>query len=155
PIQRHTLSLATRTSPAFWPRLAWCDAPLQPHHEERGMSKLLIRPKPGKGLVSRVTPESAGWTYVGFDLYRLDAGDTVSAETGKREICLVFVTGKGKTSAGGQEFGVLGARMSPFDGKPCPVYVPEGTDWSVTAETVLELAVCSAPGLGGGLPARV
>ena len=28
-------------------------------------------------------------------------------------------------------------------------------DWSVTAETDLELAVCSAPGLGGGLPVRV
>jgi 5-deoxy-glucuronate isomerase len=119
------------------------------------MSKLLVKPIPGKGLVSRVTPESAGWTYVGFDLYRLDPGDTVSAETGKREICLVFVSGKGKTSAGGQEFGLLGGRMSPFDGKPWPVYVPEGSNWAVTAETQMELAVCSAPGLGGGLPARV
>ena len=45
--------------------------------------------------------------------------------------------------------------MSPFEGRPWSVYVPEGSDWSVTAETDLELAVCSAPGLGGGLAARV
>ncbi|HWK67399.1 MAG TPA: 5-deoxy-glucuronate isomerase [Rhizobiaceae bacterium] len=119
------------------------------------MSRLLVKPGKGNGLVTRVTPESAGWTYVGFDLHRLKPGESVSAETGGREACLVFVSGKGKASAAGQEFGLLGARMSPFEGKPWSVYVPQGSDWSVTAETGLELAVCSAPGLGGGLPARV
>ncbi len=67
----------------------------------------------------------------------------------------MFVTGKGKASAGGKDLGLLGERMSPFEGKPWSVYVPEGSDWSVTADTDLELAVCSAPGLGGGLPVRV
>ena len=33
--------------------------------------------------------------------------------------------------------------------------MPQGSHWSVTAESDLELAVCSAPGLGGGLPVRV
>jgi 5-deoxy-glucuronate isomerase len=119
------------------------------------MSKLLVKPKGDAGLVSHVTPQSAGWTYVGFDLHRLKPGETVSAGTGDREACLVFVTGKGKASAGGEDFGSLGGRVSPFDGKPWSVYVPQGSDWSVTAETDLELAVCSAPGLGGRLPARV
>ncbi|MGI6851779.1 5-deoxy-glucuronate isomerase [Mesorhizobium sp. 1B3] len=119
------------------------------------MSRLLVKPKKGNGLVSHVTPESAGWTYVGFDLHRLKPGEAVSAETGGREACLVFVTGKGRASAAGQDFGLLGGRMSPFEGKPWSVYVPQGSNWSVTAETDLELAVCSAPGLGGGLPARV
>ena len=41
--------------------------------------------------------------------------------------------------------------MSPFEGKPWSVYVPEKSDWTVTADTDVELAVCSAPGLGGGL----
>jgi 5-deoxy-glucuronate isomerase len=119
------------------------------------MSRLLVKPKKGNGLVSHVTPESAGWTYVGFDLHRLRPGETVSAETGGREACLVFVTGKGRAAAAGEDFGLLGARMSPFEGKPWSVYVPQGSNWSVTAETDLELAVCSAPGLGGRLPARV
>jgi 5-deoxy-glucuronate isomerase len=119
------------------------------------MSKLLVKPNGRSGRVSHVTPENAGWTYVGFDLYRLNPGATVSAETGKREVCLVFVTGKGIAQAGGKDFGSLGGRVSPFDGKPWSVYVPEGSNWKVTAETDLDLAVCSAPGLGGGLPARV
>jgi 5-deoxy-glucuronate isomerase len=119
------------------------------------MSKLLVKPKGNSGRVSHVTPQSAGWTYVGFDLHRLKPGETVSAETGDREMCLVFVTGKGKASAGSEDFGSLGGRTSPFEGKPWSVYVPQGSNWSVTAETGLELAVCSAPGLGGGLPARV
>lgn len=120
------------------------------------MSKLLIRPEKGKqGRVIQVSPQSAGWTYVGFDLYRLQPGDTVSAETGEREVCLVFVTGRGTIHAAGTDLGSLGKRMSPFEGRPWSVYVPQSSDWSVTAETKLELAVCSAPGLGGRLAARV
>ncbi|BCH23201.1 5-deoxy-glucuronate isomerase [Mesorhizobium sp. L-8-3] len=119
------------------------------------MSRLLVKPKKGSGLVSHVTPESAGWTYVGFDLHKMKPGESASASTSAREVCLVFVSGKGKVSAGGEDFGTLGGRLSPFEGKPWSVYVPQGSDWKVTAETDVELAVCSAPGLGGGLPARV
>ncbi|BCH31009.1 5-deoxy-glucuronate isomerase [Mesorhizobium sp. L-8-10] len=119
------------------------------------MSRLLVKPKKGSGLVSHVTPESAGWTYVGFDLHKMKPGESASASTGAREVCLVFVSGKGKVSAGGEDFDTLGGRSSPFEGKPWSVYVPQGSDWKVTAETDVELAVCSAPGLGGGLPARV
>ncbi|MGB3831744.1 MAG: 5-deoxy-glucuronate isomerase [Mesorhizobium sp.] len=119
------------------------------------MSKLLLKADRGHGRVAHVTPESAGWTYVGFDLYRLRPGERVAAGTGGREACLVFIAGKGRAGAGSRDFGLLGERMSPFEGKPWSVYVPQGTDWWVTAETELELAVCSAPGLGGRLPARV
>jgi 5-deoxy-glucuronate isomerase len=119
------------------------------------MSKLLLKRKSGEGLVAEVTPRIAGWDYVGFELHRLKPGQTASAPTGSQEACLVFVTGKGEATADGEDFGVLGERMSPFDGKPWSLYVPQDSDWSVTAETDLELAVCLAPGLGKGLPARV
>jgi len=119
------------------------------------MSKLVVKQKPGHGRVVNVTPQSAGWTYVGFDLFRLAPGETAEGTGGTREICLVVVTGKGKISGAGQDFGTLGERMSPFEGKPWSVYLPQGSSWMVTAETDMELAVCSAPGLGGGLPARV
>jgi 5-deoxy-glucuronate isomerase len=119
------------------------------------MPKLLVRPRPGNGRIASVTPESAGWTYVGFDLYRLQAGESAAAATADREVCLVLVSGRGTVKADGAEFGELGGRMSPFEGKPWAVYVPQGSDWQVTATTELELAVCSAPGRGGGLPARV
>ena len=78
------------------------------------MSHLKIRPSGSHGRVTRVTPESAGWTYVGFELHRLKAGESVAAATEDREACLVFVTGKGEVTAGGQALGELGQRMSPF-----------------------------------------
>ena len=93
-----------------------------------------------------VTPQSAGWTHVGFDVPSSQAGESARGSTGDREVCLVLISGKAQISAGGQYFGVLGERMTPFEGKPWSVYVPGGSDWMVTAATDVELAVCSAPG---------
>ena len=111
------------------------------------MSELLVKPSGDTGKVIDVTPESAGWRYVGFALHKLAAGQSVSAVTGNREVCLVFVSGTGSMSAAGEALGEMGGRQSPFDGKPAAVYVPGNCDWSVTAGTDLELAVCSAPAL--------
>ena len=65
------------------------------------------------------------------------------------------MTGKGRVVADGKDFGVLGERMSPFEGKPWSVYLPQNTAWTVTAEADVELAVCAAPSTGGKLPVRV
>lgn len=119
------------------------------------MSKLLVKPRGQGGRVIHVTPENAGWTYVGFDLHRLAPDETVAGNTDMREVCLVFVTGKGRVHAGGKDLGLLGGRMTPFEGKPWSVYLPAGTEWSVEAGSDLELAVCSAPSLGARLPVRV
>ncbi|WP_410971599.1 5-deoxy-glucuronate isomerase, partial [Salmonella sp. SAL4437] len=49
----------------------------------------------------------------------------------------------------------IGQRMSPFERIPAySVYLPHHTEAKVTAETDLELAVCSAPGFGE-LPVRL
>ncbi|TIU30182.1 MAG: 5-deoxy-glucuronate isomerase, partial [Mesorhizobium sp.] len=69
------------------------------------MSKLLVKANKRDGRVAHVTPKSAGWTYVGFDLHRLRPGETASGQTADREVCLVFVTGKGKATAGGKDLG--------------------------------------------------
>lgn len=119
------------------------------------MSKLLIKSRRGTGRVAHVTPESAGWTYVGFDLHRMARGESTDGEAGDTELCLVLVSGKGRVTANGEDLGILGERMSPFHGKPWSVYLPGGSTWTIVAETDLELAVCAAPSLGGGLPVRV
>lgn len=119
------------------------------------MTKLLIKPQGTKGRLVHVTPENAGWDYVGFDVHRLDGGETVAGFESSREVCLVFITGKGEVAAGGHNFGTLGERMSPFEGKPAAFYVPAGMDWSVSAVTDVELAVCSAPDETGTLPPRI
>jgi 5-deoxy-glucuronate isomerase len=108
-----------------------------------------------QGLVHEVTPASAGWGHVGFALYRLQPGQSIAAPTGEREACLVLVGGKGKVAAGGHEFGEIGERMGPFEGKkPFAVYVPWHSNYRVEANTDLELAICSAPG-GGAHAARL
>ena len=105
------------------------------------------------GLVHDVTPENAGWTYVGFALHRLAAGESATAETGGREVCLVLISGKARLWVDGRDFGEIGERMNPFEGPPHALYVPPGAVWRAEATTDLELAVCSAPG-GDGFEAR-
>ncbi len=118
------------------------------------MSKLLLKPKAGHGRVIHVTPKSAGWTYVGFDLWKLEPGAIAVGTDGDRESCLTFISGMGRTHAGSTDYGVIGERMSPFEGLPWSVYVPAGMTWSVTAESEVTLAVCTSPG-SGRLPARI
>ena len=123
-------------------------------------SKLLCRPQApnAEGRIHHVTPESAGWTYVGFDVFDLSVGERLDKETKDMEICLVLLAGKAKIAVevNGkiEDFGELGERMSVFEGAPWSVYVPAHASWSLTATTKVELAVCASPGTGA-LPARV
>jgi 5-deoxy-glucuronate isomerase len=118
------------------------------------MPQLRLKPSGKHGRIHHITPESAGWTYVGFDVHVLGRGETLFGETEDREVCLVLIAGRADVEADGQSFGEIGERMSPFQGKPWSVYVPAGASWRVTATTELELAVCSAPG-GGKYSARL
>jgi 5-deoxy-glucuronate isomerase len=116
-------------------------------------SSLLVHPQAvDSGRITHVTPQSAGWRYVGFDVWRLASGETASAETGGREACLVFISGRASVQAGARALGLVGERSSPFGGKPWSVYVPAGSSWQVKAETAIEFAVCSAPASGKGSP---
>jgi 5-deoxy-glucuronate isomerase len=114
------------------------------------MSKLRIKPAGTSGKVHDITPESAGWGYVGFSLYRLKAGQKATEVTGDREAILVLVEGKAKIVAAGEDFGEMGERMEVFEKTPphC-LYVPNGSDWTAVAATDCTLAVCTAPGKGG------
>ena len=113
------------------------------------MADLLVKPKGERGKVHDVTPESAGWGYVGFGLYRLEPGDRVAEPTGETEVILVLVEGKAKITASGEDFGEMGDRMDVFEKTPphC-LYVPNGSDWTAEATTACTLAVCTAPGKG-------
>ena len=114
------------------------------------MTDLLVKPTGTRGKVHDITPQNAGWSYVGFGLYHLAAGESAAEQTGDREVILVLVEGRARISASGQDFGLLGDRMSVFERKkPHCVYVPNDADWSAVAETDCVLAVCTAQGKGG------
>ena len=113
------------------------------------MPELLRSPIAKSGKVHDITPDTAGWDYVGFGLYHLTPGDSASESTGNREVILVMVEGKAKISAAGQDFGVVGDRMDVFErSAPHCLYVPGDCDWQVDATTECTLAVCTAPAMG-------
>ncbi|KRG70429.1 5-deoxy-glucuronate isomerase [Pseudoxanthomonas dokdonensis] len=120
------------------------------------MSTLRVRPHAPDcdGSVLQVTPDSAGWKYVGFQLVRLSQGQRFHGNHPGRETCLVIVAGKAQVHAGAQQFSEVGGRASPFeDCAPGAVYLPAGMDFTVVADGDVELAICTAPG-SIGLPAR-
>ena len=120
------------------------------------MTALLRKPFGAHGKVHEITPQSAGWRYVGFSLWRLRAGESAAEHTGEREVILVLVEGKARMTGAGQDWGILGERMDVFERTPPhSLYLPNGSDWSATAETDCVLAVCSAPGKGGHEPRRI
>lgn len=113
---------------------------------------LLVRPAPpaNDGTVIDITPESAGWQYVGFRVVTLKAGqDYQHVETG-REACIVVLTGTVNITAAGETFADLGGRDTVFDGEAISVYLPAGTDYAVNAVSDAEIAICTAPGSGSG-----
>ena len=120
------------------------------------MADLLKKPFGTHGKVHEITPQSAGWRYVGFSLYRLREGETIAEATGDNEVILVMVEGKATFHAAGQDWGELGERMDVFEKTPphC-LYVPNDKDWTATATTECTIAVCAAPGKGGHEARRI
>ena len=39
-----------------------------------------------EGQIQHITPQSAGWRYIGFDVWMLKKGQTVTLESGDREL---------------------------------------------------------------------
>lgn len=122
------------------------------------MSKLIIQPsaEPQEdGVILSVTPASAGWEYVGFQVVTLQAGQKFRRDTLDQEVCLVLISGKADVTTKQSAWEGIGERMSVFEQiPPYSVYVPDQDQYVVTALTDLELAICSAPGKGS-FPARL
>ncbi|MGE0046012.1 MAG: 5-deoxy-glucuronate isomerase [Hyphomonadaceae bacterium] len=119
------------------------------------MSKLRVRPHEpaADGCVLEITPESAGWKFVGFKVVKLAAGQTHKGRERARETCIVILSGKADVKAGDEAFAGIGGRANVFeDAAPACVYVPSETDYSISALSDVEVALCSAPGEGVGAP---
>jgi 5-deoxy-glucuronate isomerase len=112
-------------------------------------SPLLVRPHPANAdhTVLEVTPQSAGWSHVGFKVSQLAAGEIISGGEGDREACIVILTGTAKVTVDGKYLGQLGGRTSVFDdAAPGAVYAPAGSTYLVEAVSAAEIATCTAPG---------
>ena len=115
---------------------------------------LLVKAAPGRTIVD-VTPASAGWHYVGFAAYRLDADESIEHDPAGREACIVVLEGTVTVEAGGQRWKEIGERRSVFEERsPCAVYLPTPAKIRIVAHTAAEVAVASAPA-GDPAPARL
>ncbi len=114
------------------------------------MPDLLRKPATDAAKLHDITPESAGWGYVGFGAYQLAPGGTAAESTGETEVILVLVEGRARITADGTDFGERGDRLSVFEKTPphC-IYVPAGSDWRAEATTDCVVAVCRAPAKPG------
>ena len=104
------------------------------------MSRLLVKPSPrdADGRVLGITPEVAGWSYVGFAVHELDPGQSMTFCEAGRETCIVVLSGTISVLAGNESFDEVGGRSSVFDDRsPGAVYVPQDTATRITAGTVL------------------
>ncbi len=121
------------------------------------MSKLLVRGRPRPdtdGTLVSITRESAGWSHVGFDVYRLPKGSRIERATDRQEVCLVILSGSADVSFGEHTWREVGRRTSVFDGTPDAVYAPPGGSIQVTASSeTCEAALCWAPAERGADPA--
>jgi 5-deoxy-glucuronate isomerase len=109
---------------------------------------LLVHPHPADagGCVLSVTPESAGWKYVGFQVHRLVPGQVVHGGEHAREACILILAGSAEVTVDGRTFNGIGQRRSVFeDAAPGAIYAPVGERFTVTASEDVELAICSAP----------
>jgi 5-deoxy-glucuronate isomerase len=111
---------------------------------------LLVRPSDGEAVLS-VTPESAGWAYVGFEVLRLNGA--AARETGDREVCIVVIEGTAHVRSEHGEWRDLGGRPDPWSGMPDAAYLPPGTRFEVSGDG--EVGLCFAPAPNGGAAPRV
>ena len=119
------------------------------------MSEFIVpgRTEPDEeGSLVKVTPESAGWKYVGFEVLALGSGQTVERETGGTEVCLLVLSGTCNVTSEGDEWRGVGGRGSVFDGAPDAVYLPPNKSYRIEATSDVEIALNAAPAERGVEP---
>ncbi len=116
------------------------------------MTLLAKAAKSGRDIVT-VTPQSAGWRYVGFSAHRLAAGERFAIAADARERCIVVLAGVVSIETQGKAWREIGSRTSVFDDRsPYAAYVTNGLATAVIAHTPAEIAIASAPGNGTHAP---
>ena len=80
---------------------------------------MLVKPDgypEGPGLLLSITPESAGWEYISFQIRKLAAGETWQFDTGDNELALVNLSGCYTVKSDKGIWTDIGGRRSPFEG---------------------------------------
>ena len=100
-----------------------------------------------------ITPESAGWTYAGLAVYRLQPGSTFDVVLDRDECAIVPLTGSVRVSANGETFHLKG-RGDIFAGPTDFCYLPPGPRATIDSSQGGEVAICTARAERGGSSAH-
>jgi 5-deoxy-glucuronate isomerase len=106
---------------------------------------LLIKPASSKtvsGETLLVTPESTGYQYLTLSIRKLLRGEKLQSETDATELGMVVLGGRCSVESTAGSWPNIGSRAHVFDGLPTAVYLPIETEFTVSAETDCELALC-------------
>ena len=90
------------------------------------MPRLLVPARAAaEGVLHDITPQSAGWTYVGFSTRKLGVRRRLrDGVEPARETCLVVLSGRVRVERRGFDSGSIGERADVFSGLPWSVYLP-------------------------------
>ncbi len=109
---------------------------------------LLIRPQIPQGSYGETisfTPEKAGWDHLGFKAIKLRQGEQISSVTDGTEIAIVVLGGRCSVTSSAGKWDAIGRRRNVFDGLAYTLYLSIQTEYVLTAETDLDIAICSCP----------
>lgn len=119
------------------------------------MSKLKVSPNIKSQTIVEVTPDAAGFKYVGFKVVQLDDNQSLSYVDQSHESCLTILSGIVDAKIGDQTHEKLGSRVTVFDPvSPTAIYLPPGQEVSLTGRGHVEIAISTASATGK-YPARI
>jgi 5-deoxy-glucuronate isomerase len=120
------------------------------------MSRLLVQPPfvpEPDGTMLRVTPSSAGWHYVGFEVLEIATCQRTPRPATDLETCAVILSGHCDIRSEHGEWLGLGEREDPFSGLPWAAYLPPQTSFELVGVAAgAEVALCTAPASTGASP---
>lgn len=102
-------------------------------------------PDPNAELITRVTPDVAGWDYITFEVRRLTQGNAIQGNTSEQEMALVMLSGVVGVSSSAGDWATVGGRASVFEGLPHALYLPRRTTYAIHATSDAEFALAWAP----------
>ena len=99
-----------------------------------------------------LTPEKAGWSYIGFLVRRLAPRQPLALETGNSEAAIVVLNGVIDVHSNVGEWPAVGRRQDIFEGLPFALYLPPGTNAEIASSEGAAVAVGLARSEREGVP---
>lgn len=108
---------------------------------------LIIHPQKNSDpdVIVQVLPEQVGWKTIGFEVRKLNKGQSWNSTTAKKETALIVLSGTIAVESNRGEWHGLGERNDVFGGLPYAVYFPPQTIFSISAARNAEFALASIP----------